>query len=320
MASDMKNQQGIISVIICTYNRASMLEGCLDSLCKQTLDSNQYDILVIDNNSSDDTAAVSVAYAKKCENIRYVIEERQGLSHARNTGCAEADTEYLIYLDDDTIIPVEYLSNVVSVIMRFSPDIMGGPIYPFYTSNKPFWFRDRYELRKNAEQSGFSDKCSISGGNFIVRKSVLVELGMFDPSYGMIGNRLRLSEERKVLEEYRSVTPASEQKVYYALQCSVKHHVPKEKMRITYLLKRSFLAGRSLSRIESQTRYKNNSNDIILRSKVGLFARKLYSLPLQIRQKGIFRLDYIAALMFLCVALGQLVGLLTNSVDRKKQS
>lgn len=296
-----------------------MLAGCLDSLCEQALDIDRYDVLVVDNNSSDSTAAVCADYAKKCRNMRYVIEEKQGLSHARNRGCAEVDTEYLAYLDDDTIVPAEYLSNVIGVILRFSPEIMGGPIYPFYTSSKPFWFKDRYEIRKNAEQSGFSLRCSISGGNFIIRKSILEGLGMFDPAYGMVGNKLRLSEERKVLEEYRNVIPESEQKVYYALECGIKHHVPKSKMKITYLMKRSYLAGKSLSRVEAQTKYENDPKKVVLRNKLGLFGRKLWAIPRHIKHKGVLGIDCIAGLMFLSVAFGQLVGLVTHSMDKKKQ-
>ncbi len=318
MFTPVNDSGKIISVIVCTYNRAGILDACLDSLYRQTLDSNEYAVVVVDNNSCDNTAAVSAGYVRKYGNIRYVIEEKQGLSHARNKGCAEANAEYLAYLDDDTIVPPEYLSNVVSVIRQYSPDIMGGPIYPYYTSSKPFWFKDRYEIRKNAEQSGFSVTCSVSGGNFIVRKSVLEKLGMFDPSYGMIGNKLRLSEERKVLEKYRSVTPESEQTVYYALECFVKHHVPRSKMRITYLLKRAFLAGKSLSEVEAQTRHQNVPKTLVLRHKAGLFVKKLKALFRQIQQEGILKIDYVSGLRVLSGALGQLVGLLTQFASKKK--
>lgn len=239
-----------LSVIICTYNRQQLLKDCLDSFVEQTLDKDKFEVIVADNNSKDNTKDMVLEYCHKYPNFRYVSERKQGLSHARNKGCIEANSEYLVYVDDDVIAPSEYLQNVIDVIKKYSPDIMGGPVYPYYTSRKPGWFKDEYETKRFANESGFSRDCRITGCNFIIRKSVLGKLGMFDPNYGIVGNKLRLSEERKALEKYRQVTPADKQKVYYSLECAVKHHIPERKMRPSYFLRRAYEAGRGLAKID----------------------------------------------------------------------
>jgi glycosyltransferase involved in cell wall biosynthesis len=138
----------IVSVIVCTYNRAGLLTKCLNNLVAQTLDPALFEIIVVNNNSIDDTPQAADAFNSKFRNFRCVFEKNQGLSYARNRGIDEAHGEYLVYLDDDALAPPEYLSNLVNVIKTHRPDFVGGPVYPYYISEKPAWFRDIYETRK----------------------------------------------------------------------------------------------------------------------------------------------------------------------------
>ena len=151
---------------------------------------------------------------------------------------------HLAYVDDDARVPPTYLSCVLDTLERHQPDILGGPIYPFYTEAKPRWFKDQYEIRHYAEASGFSTTCGVSGSNFVIGRALLARLGGFDPALGMRGTEQRFGEDRKVLETYRRLTPVHEQRVYYDLDCVVLHHVPRHKMRIGYVLGRGFRGGR----------------------------------------------------------------------------
>src|SRR3989338_6054944 len=134
----------LLSVIIATHNRSSYLENCLSSIQNKKLPLKVYEIIVVDNNSTDNTKKIVYKFMNKNENIRYVFEKITGLSSARNKGFENAKGEYLIYLDDDCKVPPEYLPNVFKVIIRFHPDILGGPVYPFYLSSKPSWFKDEF--------------------------------------------------------------------------------------------------------------------------------------------------------------------------------
>ncbi|MGD8380729.1 MAG: glycosyltransferase, partial [Syntrophobacterales bacterium] len=90
-----------ISVIVCTYNRAELLGGTLRTLCHQTLDTSEYEVIVVDNNSTDNTREVVDEFCRRSSNVRYCFEPQQGLSHARNQGLQEAKGKYVAYIDDD---------------------------------------------------------------------------------------------------------------------------------------------------------------------------------------------------------------------------
>lgn len=235
----------LLSVIICTFNRASLLSGCLKELVRQIQEMarDDVDILIVDNNSTDDTALIFQQFKAKWPSLRYVFEPSQGLSYARNRGAIESSGLYVCYIDDDAVPGAYYVQSVMSVLAMHAPDIAGGPIFPFYTSPKPFWFQDELEVRQHARGTGFFD-CPVSGGNFIIRRELLLHLGMFSTEYGMVGGRLRLGEERNLIERYRKSTSCSRRRIYYSQACFVYHHVPVSKMKISYFLRRAFESGR----------------------------------------------------------------------------
>lgn len=317
----MTTKAVFLSVIICTYNRAALLERCLNGLAEQQLDSNSFEVIVVDNNSTDASPELVTRYDQQIGKLKCVFERKQGLSYARNRGCAEAEGEYLVYLDDDAIAPPDYLSNIMRVIAQHSPDIMGGPVYPYYTSKKPAWFRDEYEIRKFEAQSGFSTTCRVSGGNYIIKKRILEMLGGFDTTFGMIGKKLGVGEERKVLELYREVTPEDQQKVYYSLECFVRHHVPKHKMRIAYMVRKYFLGGKTMFLINLEVKGKTGA--LGLRQLIKKFAktpfdflRCIYS---EVRAQGLSNADYIGCLTLRAYHIGHAFGKLEYILRTRKK-
>ena len=140
----------------------------------------------------------------------------------------------------------------MKVIDGYSPDIISGPVFPYYDTKKPHWFKDKYEIRQYALESGFSTTCRVSGGHFTIRKDVLLKLGKFDVNFGMCGNKIELGEERALLEKYRQITPHERQAVYYSVEGFVNHYVSPFKMRRRYMLKRSYKSGRAIVRIKGQ--------------------------------------------------------------------
>lgn len=289
-----------LSVIVCTYNRSGLLADCLDSLERQTLSRDRFEIVVVDNNSTDDTREVTAKHQAYLSNIRYIFEPTQGLSHARNRGCAEATGTHLVYVDDDARVPPRYLSSVLSALDRAQPDILGGPVYPFYTTAKPRWFRDEYEIRRYADQSEFSTSCTISGSNFVIRKELLRQLGGFDPGFGMRGNEQRLGEDRKLLELYRRGTPIAAQRVYYDLDCVVLHWVPPRKMRVLYVLGRAFRAGRMIAIVTG-----TGSTPESLAAPVIRYPRTLHRMLRAQLANGVRQIDWIEIARALTVQAGK---------------
>jgi glucosyl-dolichyl phosphate glucuronosyltransferase len=112
-----------LTIVICTYNRAALLQKALASLVVQTLPAAQFEVIVVDNNSTDDTAVVCAAFAAQHPTLllRHVVETKQGLSHARNGGFAAAEAEYVTYLDDDAIAAPDFAEQIVTAIRTVQP-------------------------------------------------------------------------------------------------------------------------------------------------------------------------------------------------------
>jgi len=306
----------VLSIVVCTYNRERLLDNCLASICKQNVDREHYEVIVVDNNSKDDTRRVVSRYVGEDGNIRYVTEENQGLSYARNRGCREASGIYLGYIDDDAIAPAQYVSKILEVIEKYGPDILGGPVYPFYGGEKPRWFEDEYETRKHAEKSGFSRTCRISGGNFIIKKAVLERIGMFDVKLGMRGDEMGFGEDAKVLDVYRFRNPEVNQKVYYGLELFVRHYVPEYKMKIGYMLKRAFIYGRM--HVRSGVIPGKMTLCRVLRIGIGNVMEISRRFVNGISVHGLRRVEFVIACRFFSSCLGMIVEGLNQVVEKRK--
>src|SRR5258706_654344 len=118
-----------ISAVICTYNRAEYLGRAIESLAHQDLDSAGYEIIVVDNNSTDTTAQLvkNSIEAYPSIQIRYVLETEQGLSAARNRGAHEAAGNYIAYVDDDARAVQGWLSSLLASFLKLQAACIGGP-------------------------------------------------------------------------------------------------------------------------------------------------------------------------------------------------
>ena len=139
------------SVVVCTYNRADMLGGALDSLVEQTLDKDLHEIMVVNNASEDSTAQVVQGSQRKHPECRivYLYEAVQGLAQARNTGLQDARGEFVAFMDDDARAKPDWLEIALQCFEEAdpSPVVAGGVMMPFYTARRPDWFKDKYEIR-----------------------------------------------------------------------------------------------------------------------------------------------------------------------------
>src|SRR4029453_11364149 len=123
-----------ISVVIGTRNRAKMLDKALDSVLHQESKGARvrYEVIVVDNNSSDGTREVVERYIKQgARDLKYLFEEKQGVSYARNCGVANADAPIIAFTDDDVFVTKEWVANIKTVFDKH-PEIgfLGGKILP----------------------------------------------------------------------------------------------------------------------------------------------------------------------------------------------
>ena len=265
----------LISVVISTYNRSELLKGCLESLTKQTANVTDYEVIIVDNNSSDKTEEVAGLFVKKYRNLRYVKEFSQGLSHVRNRGYKEALGQYVAYIDDDATASPDWIERILMVFKTITPKpvAVGGEILPFYEKQSPKWFTDDLETRTWGKEKGFLQPPTalygFSGSNMVFIKEILESYGGFSSNLGMKGNKLRLGEETELFNRIYNEHPW----FWYDPDIKVKHLVPLRNMTVSYRLKRAYCSG-----ISNAYLYEKKSCAIILRNYLSLIIKGIISL------------------------------------------
>ncbi|OQY45559.1 MAG: hypothetical protein B6242_09980 [Anaerolineaceae bacterium 4572_78] len=229
----------MISTIVCTYNRADLLRDVLQTLCEQTLPKSEYEIIIIDNNSHDHTQTVAHEFCQRYPNIRYAVEMKIGLSHCRNHGWKIAKGEYIAYTDDDCKNPSHWLTLAKKIIDEVHPASFGGPFYPFYNSPRPKWFKTNYGSGVvSTTPRPLVGEEQISGMNNFYRRSILLDLGGFNPNLGMTGNAIAYGEETDLIRRIRAEKPA--EVIYYHPDLYVYHLVRHEKMMLWWNMRMWF--------------------------------------------------------------------------------
>lgn len=231
----------LLSVVVCTADRCTLLSGVLETLAEQTA-AGAFEVLVVDNGSRELCQHTADQFVDRLPGLRYVREKKSGLSHARNLGWIEARGSYVAYVDDDCRIPPTWAATAIELITTRAPAVLGGGYRPLYEIPKPRWFKDSY----GSEDLGPSARVVrpsefLSGGNLIVRRDDLVGVGGFNPRLGMTGRRLGLGEEVALQAELRAARPEAE--VYYDPRLYVLHLVHPFKYRLAYTWRRQFAAG-----------------------------------------------------------------------------
>ncbi len=129
-----------LSVVMCTFNRGVLLHDALASVLAQPPSSPPFELIVVDNNSTDSTRQIVERLAAGDDRVRYVFEPRQGLSHARNTGIAAASGPVIAFTDDDVRARANWTTEIVRVF-RDHPGVamIGGRVLPIWPSRPPAW-------------------------------------------------------------------------------------------------------------------------------------------------------------------------------------
>lgn len=252
-----------ISVVVCTFNRSSLLRECLAGLAAQAGPATQSEVLVVDNNSADDTAEVAQSYCRRYPWFRSFGERQQGLAYARNRGWAEARGEYVAFIDDDARPCADWLR----AIGRFADshpqvEAFGGPYHAFTQTPMPEWFpRDYGCWDLGPEVRTLANSEYLNGTNMVFRRSLLQAMGGFDATLGMRGGELAYGEETELMMRmHRQGMP-----IYYVPAIQVEHAVLDYKMRLGWLLKSAYRNGRSGPRLHG-----GRGRDNVLRYSVSL--------------------------------------------------
>lgn len=203
------SQRPSLSVVICTYNRAASLAETLDSVNACDLPTGcDVELVLIDNNSNDDTAAVCDRFAPGARMpFRRVLETAQGLSFARNRGIREAKGDVIIFTDDDVLVNATWLTAYATEFGEFGAECAFGRVHPEWRGTRPDWFhnwlRPAYALLDYGDERFVvtTTQHEFFGANFAVRRQLLVDMGGFDVKLGRTKGKLFIGEETRVFLE-----------------------------------------------------------------------------------------------------------------------
>lgn len=221
-----------ISVVVCTYNRQKFIGKALECLAAQTLPPDQFEIIIVDNNSTDQTASISRAFvaARPELRARYVLEEQKGLSFARNRGLKEASFPIITYIDDDAEAVPALLETILHFMQAHPQAVgVGGKIIPKYSeSEEPAWmnsylngFVGRLDYGEQPQLFRQPAMKYPAGCNMTYTASVLKEVGGFN-------NQLTFrSDDKHIYYVVSKVSP----EVYYVPEATVYHNIDKARLQ-----------------------------------------------------------------------------------------
>jgi GT2 family glycosyltransferase len=241
----------LTSVVIPTFNSAHLLEQTLDSIAERARLPHRWELIVVDNNSTDRTQEIVAGRtASFPAPLRYIFEPAQGRSHALNAGVNASAAPVIVFTDADVIVGDSWLPAAVAPLHDGSVDYTGGPVRPIWGGTRPDWLAlDRSDLWGTVaildygpEPFIFEDRRRVPlGANMAVTRSLLDRIGLFDTRLGRSGTKL-LGQE---VPEFLARARAAGARGLYVPAMSVNHHVPAWRLTKHYFRRWWYGKGRS---------------------------------------------------------------------------
>ncbi|MFV0365926.1 MAG: glycosyltransferase [Mangrovibacterium sp.] len=235
-----------ISAIISTYNRAQYLPGLFESILQQNIDSSRYEVVLVNNNSTDDTEAQCQVFMAAQPNLRvkYCVETQQGLSFGRNRGIKESEGKYLTFLDDDAVLTPNFFEQTI-LFLDAHPKVsaVGGKILLKYIDHKPAWYNPYLAsllgfFDRGDKQEAFTNDY-FRGSNMSFCADVFVRHEAFNTKLGRVGRQLYGNEEKELF--YRLQSGGEE--MWYVPTAVVLHLVPFERTTSAFIRKQGIGTG-----------------------------------------------------------------------------
>lgn len=242
----------VLSVIICTHNRAHDLRECLDSLSGQTV-SVPFEVVVVENQCTDDTTKVIDRFsAQSAIPILHVVENSLGLSFARNAGIRAARGEILIFLDDDALVTPGWIQAHWHGHHELGYDCVGGRIWPKFLAERPNWLKDDEHFLCPLGYTEHGDEpfdwtrhgVTLPGGNMSFSRTVFTEVGFFRTDLGRKGRHLYGGED----EDFCRRVYGAGFRFLYMPSAMIWHKVPAARLTRRYFLRNYWFGGCSAAR------------------------------------------------------------------------
>ena len=240
MASEIR-----ITVAIPTYNRAGLLRQTLAGVMQQDFPADRCEVIVIDNNSRDDTRAAVAAFAAARPAPRHVLETRQGLDHARNRAIAEARGEIIVFADDDILVEPGWLRELTAPLLADTArriGAVGGEVLPVFPDGLPPWIAEWHApLAFRAEAGPLSPLQTPMGANLAIPKWVFTTHGSFSATLDRQGKALFSGGDGEMIRRLR----VAGLEIWFAPAARVLHQLPATRMTFRHASRHAFDSARS---------------------------------------------------------------------------
>lgn len=259
LTDELKSHSLTISAIVCTRNRSEWAAQAVRSLLVQDIAPERLEIVVVDNDSSDNTAEVIGDLVAEHPNARYVHESKTGLSNARNRAIAESTGAIVAFLDDDAEAVPGWASAHVHVYERDDNVVgTGGRIILGWPSERPAWLPASWDgmyagLDRGSRGHVFESPRIPYGANMAIRRQALAGDPAFHTALGRQGEDLTSGEERDLFERLRDSGS-----LVYVPRAEVTHHVLPDRLGRKWFFRRAYAQGRSEVLIDWYVRQKRS--------------------------------------------------------------
>lgn len=323
--SQSVNQYKKVSIVVCTHNRRQLLQKTITSLLNQEYPKDDYEIIIVDNCSSDQTKdTVKQLISDSSVRIQYIYESRIGLSNARNTGLNMANGTFVGFIDDDEEVLPLWLTSLVDGFTKIQPEpgVVCGPVRPSWEKSPPHWLANEFlsylsifDISSEPQFISESEKWSFPEGNSAFRTDVIRDIGGFDTNAGRKGKYLLSGEGEKI----KKAIYEQGMTVYYHPMMCVKHFIPADRMNLSWFCERAYFQGISNSIIEINEK----SYSLLSRIKYLLLysywsARAFKTLVLRRckeprnNRRNFTSIEYVRAMLGFKYQWGRAVGLVSN--------
>ncbi|HEY1792610.1 MAG TPA: glycosyltransferase [Opitutaceae bacterium] len=234
-----------ITVAVITYNRAPFLRETLAGLSRQEYTGDEWELLVIDNNSTDDTADVVASFGGSNPAPRRILETAPGLDHGRNRAIREARGELVALVDDDILMDPDWLSLIMAPLAsdaKGAIGAVGGDVVPVFPGGVPRWLEGSHRpLNLRGDTGPLRPGQSPMGANFAFPKRVFAQVGEFDTRLDRSGKKLFGGGDSDMIRRVR----AAGLEVWFVPAARVQHQIPAGRLTFSYAARHAFDSARS---------------------------------------------------------------------------
>jgi glucosyl-dolichyl phosphate glucuronosyltransferase len=234
----MTGPNRMFSLVICTYNRAgSLADAVRTALAQETDGLFEFEVLVVDNNSTDRTRAVVDEFiAQGHSNLRYLFEPRQGKSYALNRALSELSGEFYTIVDDDFLLPPRWLLGIREGLLRH-PDaaFVSGKVLPHWSARPPAWLTERHWAPIAMADYGEAEFWATESNRICLLActfdtAAVRDVGGYDTRLGVSGERIGGVEDLDILARLWSVGRGG----VYLPTVAFQHRVESERLTKRY--------------------------------------------------------------------------------------